>query len=429
MKMKHFLLGLLAVLLVLPAAAQTNSMPIFQFAIFYNSLLEFTWCGPLTVNGPTYANGNIYTGNAYPVTFNNLVSTTGTISSPAWDGHTSNQYTYPALYNAGCSTNWSPLFLPFITTNFHEIINLPPAGEDPNSPLGQQRYFNKAEIVLLVSNATVSVMLKNSPTDPVPTSVTANYYPTNASPTNYVQITTNFPWLTLTNTFTDQRESKLVMATDIDVSVLDSWLVTNAAVNAKFSSWVSRYGNVYATSSVPNIMYAADNRTYTNGQLTAVRLKNGTIIPTNNVIWTPALDMLEPAGFTVATPNPLYVWGAYNCANYSAFQSAPPVWAFPASLVSDALTILSTNWADSQSAIALGAKGKNKAASTTVNAAIITGNVPSTGPGANQFSGGAANLPRLLEDWGNAGSVTLTLNTSMVNLYSSLRTPDPPHGF
>lgn len=53
----------------------------------------------------------------------------------------------------------------------------------------------------------------------MPTSVTANYYPTNASPTNYVQITTNFPWLTLTNTFTDQRESKLVMATDIDVSV------------------------------------------------------------------------------------------------------------------------------------------------------------------------------------------------------------------
>jgi hypothetical protein len=29
------------------------------------------------------------------------------------------------------------------------------------------------------------------------------------------------------------------------------------------------------------------------------------------------------------------------------------------------------------------------------------------------------NLPRLLEDWGNGGSVTLTLNTSIVNLFAS----------
>jgi hypothetical protein len=30
---------------------------VFQFAIFYNSLLEFTWCAPMTVNGRTHANG------------------------------------------------------------------------------------------------------------------------------------------------------------------------------------------------------------------------------------------------------------------------------------------------------------------------------------------------------------------------------------
>jgi hypothetical protein len=61
------------------------------------------------------------------------------------------------------------------------------------------------------------------------------------------------------------------------------------------------------------------------------------------------------------------------------------------------------------------------ASSTTVNAAILTGIVPSTGSGATQFSGGAMNLPRLLENWGNGGSVTLTLNTSMVNLFNSTR--------
>ena len=61
------------------------------------------------------------------------------------------------------------------------------------------------------------------------------------------------------------------------------------------------------------------------------------------------------------------------------------------------------------------------ACNTTVNAAILTGIVYSTGGATGQFSGGVMNLPRLLEDWGNGGSTTLTLNTSIVNLFNSLR--------
>jgi hypothetical protein len=53
---------------------------------------------------------------------------------------------------------------------------------------------------------------------------------------------------------------------------------------------------------------------------------------------------------------------------------------------------------------------------TTINAALITGNVPSTGSAANQFSGGVHNLPRLLEVWTGQ---TLWMNTSMICLYSS----------
>jgi hypothetical protein len=64
---------------------------------------------------------------------------------------------------------------------------------------------------------------------------------------------------------------------------------------------------------------------------------------------------------------------------------------------------------------------KNKANTTTVNAAILTGVVPSTGTDASSFSGGVHNLPRLLEDWGSGGSVALWLNTSIVNLFNSTR--------
>jgi hypothetical protein len=394
-------------------------IPVFQFAIFYNSLLEFTWCAPLTVNGRTHANGSIYTGSTCQLTFNSLVTDTGTISSPAWDGHSTGDYNVATTYNAGYSTNANSLNLPMGSTNVHEIINLPPSGEDPNSSLGTARYYNKADLVLLVTNinssvSSVTLTLKTSATDAQATNITAYYYPTNLSSTNYVQVTTNFPFLNVTNTFTDQRESDTVKVTDIDVGVLNSWLVTNATVKAKFPNTAG----VYDLAKVPNIMYAADNRSYNSSQLTAVRLKNAQTIPANMVN---IAGVNQPTGFTVVTPNPLFVKGHYNCPNSTYLGTTNTTTDYPASLASDALTVLSGNWDDLDSALSLSSGSKNKATSTTVNAAILTGIVPSTGSGATQFSGGAMNITRLLEDWGNGGAVTLTLNTSIVNLFASNR--------
>jgi hypothetical protein len=403
-------------------------IPVFQFAIFYNSLLEFTWCAPLTVNGRTHANGSIYAGSTCQLTFNSLVTDTGNISTPAWDGHASGDYNVAAKYNAGYSTNAQALTLPIGNTNAHELINMPPTGEDPNSAVGQARYYNKADLVLLVSNSTVTLTLKTSPTDPLATNITAYYYPTNSSLTNYAQISNNFPFLNVTNFlgtggastnfFTDKRESDSVKVTDIDMGILKTWLVTNTTAKNKFPNTAG----VYDLAKVPNIMYAADNRTYSAGWLTAVRLKNAQIIPTNMVN---IAGVNQPSGFTVATPNPLYVQGNYNCPNSNNLNSTntlayPP---YPASLVSDALTILSGNWKDVNSNLAMGSSGGGVRTATndTVNAAILTGIVPSTGSGATTFSGGAMNLPRLLEDWGNGGAVTLTLNTSIVNLFASTR--------
>jgi hypothetical protein len=49
---------------------------------------------------------------------------------------------------------------------------------------------------------------------------------------------------------------------------------------------------------------------------------------------------------------------------------------------------------------------------------MLSGIVYSTGSASSQYSGGVMNLPRLLEDW---SSVTLTLNTSIVNLFNSVQ--------
>src|ERR1019366_6274132 len=144
-------------------------IPIFQFAIFYNGLLEFTWCAPMTVNGRTHADASIYTGSICQLTFNGLVTTTGSITNAPWDGHASGDYSVSTIYNANYSTNCQALTLPIGTTNVHAIIEMPPPGGDTNSALAQSRYFNKADLVLLVSNSTVKLTLQNTSADSHPT--------------------------------------------------------------------------------------------------------------------------------------------------------------------------------------------------------------------------------------------------------------------
>jgi hypothetical protein len=386
---------------------QLIRIPIFQFGIFYNGLLEFTWCATFTVNGRTHANGNIFVGSASVLTFNSTVTTTGGIYKTNWDGHTLAQMTGAINYNGnpGYSTNVNTLSLPIGEDNtpaaVREVVNIPPVGEDPESPMGLQRYYNKPGIALLVSNTTVTAYVRNSGTD-APVSLTVTTWGSN-TPSLFV----NFPFLSITNSFIDQRElSKKVWVSQIDVGAYSTWLTTSTLVLNKFPLGSPVY---------PTVLYVMDARTIaTNTDLFAVRLTNGAIIPMNGLT-------TQPGGLTVATPNPMYVLGHYNIGPLGSITAGDTDTSktYPASLVSDALTILSGNWSD---ALSGGAVSNRVAVNTTVNAAILTGIVYSTDASSNHFSGGVMNLPRLLEDWSNSGGAkTLTLNTSIVNLFDSIR--------
>lgn len=357
---------------------QLASIPVFQFAIFYNSLLEFSTAAPLVIDGRVHANSNIYVGSGSPLTFNRNVTTTRSIDNPAWAGQGSGGWGGTVTYNAPISTNSSSLSLPIGTNNtaaaVREVVNMPPSGELNTSAMGQERYFNKAELQILVSNSTVTVKVQN-PFDASP--VTINF--SNAS----YFITTNL-------TFTDQREGKTILTTEIDVGRFNTWAATNASVISKLGA-----GNA------PNLLYIADNRTTTASQLTGVRLKNGLALPSR--------------GLTVATPNPAYVLGNFNCTNAAHLSTTNTSSARPASIIADAFTVLSPNWTDASSSASYTTRN---AAATTVNAAILAGVVYSTGSTQPQFSGGAHNFPRLLEDWSGD---TLTLNGSLVNLFNSVR--------
>src|ERR1019366_5752961 len=97
---------------------------------------------------------------------------------------------------------------------------------------------------------------------------------------------------------------------------------------------------------------------------------------------------------TVATARPLYVLGDYNQISSANLGTSNTSTTVPASLVADAITILSDHWTDANSTSPVGSRN---ALPTTVNAALLTGDVPTT---YGYYSGGMENFPRFLETWG-----------------------------
>lgn len=129
-------------------------------------------------------------------------------------------------------------------------------------------------------------------------------------------------------------------------------------------------------------------------------------------------------GTTFATNQTMYIDGHYNSDGDSSTGSpvapdSPSNFAdqgqeASSALVADAITFLSTNWDDQDSAKSM----SNRVASsfTEVSAAILAGVVPSGKTGSNSYSGGVENFPRFLENWSNK---TLRIRGSIVGLYES----------
>jgi len=354
---------------------QLASIPIFQFAIFYGGDMELNGAATLHVRGRVHGNANFYTGSNADQYFYEDVSVSGSIQHGTRYGWGTNGTLY---YYDVKETNRSQLTLPIGTNNtaaaVREVLYVPPAGEALDSAMGRERYYNKAELVVLVSNSTVTVGVKSP----------------------FTSTLTSIPWLATTNfistnkTFTDQRESKTIMTTEIDVSKYITWAATNTTVISTFGA-----------STPPNLIYVGDFRTETSSKIGGVRLVNGQTLPSR--------------GLTVATPNPLYTKGHYNQPTSGHLGTTNTSDTKPASLISDAYTLLSGNFTDSASS---GSYSSRTAVNTTVVAALVTGNVPS----ATGYSGGVNNLPRLLEAWSGR---TFTLNGSLVCLFNSAKATAP----
>jgi hypothetical protein len=183
--------------------------------------------------------------------------------------------------------------------------------------------------------------------------------------------------------FYNKREAKTVSAIQIDIGKLVQWNATNTSIRP------------HLPSQDVETIYISDQRTVASGTESGVKLVNG--------------GTLTPEGLTVATSSPLYVQGDYNVP-VSAKGTTNTTGTLPASLVADAVTVLSTSWNDSNSSKSLSSR---LAGDTTVNAALITGIVAST---SASDSGGVENFPRFLEDWTGH---TFTYNGSIICMYYS----------
>ncbi len=349
---------------------QLTRIPVFQFAMYGSADMEIQNGQPLIINGRVHANGTLYVAPISDLTFQSDVTSSVNI---LYARHPLDTRTPPygtTVYQALKESPVPAMTLPIGTTNtpeaIREIIHPPIAGEDPNSPLGRLRYYNQADLIIVVSNASVTA-----------SSGRFNNFSTTI-PTNQV-----LSYVTLTNSFRDAREEKTVRPVDLDIGALKAWSETNNTLRVALGS--------RDLSSV----YVLDRRTLPGTELAAVRVRNGMTLPSR--------------GLTVATARPLYVLGHYNQTNVLNLATANTSTTKPASLVADAVTFLSVAWLDANST-----SGTRNALPTTVNAALLTGVVETT---YGQYSGGMENFPRFLESWGAANA--LTYNGSMVKMFPS----------
>ena len=353
---------------------QLATIPIFQFAIFYNMHLEINPGPNMTVKGRVHSNGHIYSQPGATLEFKGDVTAVHDINHFRMPGDPTSPGGGTIIYRGQHDGGKSSLNLPISTDNspdsVRQIVDIPPSGESASSALGQQRFYNKADLVILVGDTGVEA--RNGALAPVSGAVTLNW--TGAGGISSF-VRTNV-------SFYNKREGKMVKTTEIDVAQLGAWNTTGNPLKTALGRDV-------------NSIYIVDQRSQTGGTEPGVRLVNGQTLPSK--------------GLTVATPDPLYVKGHYN-ARGSALGTSDTSNTRPAALIGDSINILSGNWNDANSG--LGYSSRN-ATPTTVNAAFLAGIVPT---GNGNYSGGVENFPRFLENW---DGMNFTYNGSMIVMFPS----------
>jgi hypothetical protein len=360
----------------------------WTYAMFYADDLEFQPTTSFSLNGPIQTNGGLYIGTSN-FTATNVVGygssyVNGFSPNDTYHSGSTSAPNFPANEPP---SQVSP-FLPFgwnlaSGEDYHDLIARPPSsGTDSISSI---RYYNQADYRILIDASNT---------------VTITDY-TGASITNGSDYNTITGAITTNQVIQDNREGGYVRLTTVDVSALTSNLNQLHSWNHTSTGGIIYISDTSAGTSVTTTYNGTSVTTSKRG----IRLKNGSTLPSS--------------GLSMIAENPVYIQGDYNTGGTppsdSGTYTSPTASGYTrayAGVIGDAINILSGAWVDTNSDKSISSR---IATSTTVNAALVTGEVPSAG---GKYSGGGENFVRFLEDW-QKNSQAFTYYGSMVELFNS----------
>ena len=382
-----------------------QSVPIFQFGVFYERDLEITNGPPMTFSGWVHTNRNLYVSSANANFLNQLtaadsvfwsrkdtpttlagvnIANNASVLTPLdFDSRSMPGATFVARSNLRFNgklmsrvSGVRPLRLPLPSGMDPVELVLPAQGGD-TPDVARVRMANKADlrIVVNVANPLTNICAEAAFIR------TGGRVPLGASCPAIFQFARNVFW--------DGREMKNPDVLELDMDAMRTF------VNVSPSN---------RQVSVIYVEFQGRDSTIVDRDYPALRIRNGSQLP------DPRFPG-EPGGMTVVTNAALYVRGDYNTVNWK-----------PAALMADVASFLSNSWTDASSTTF---PRPRTFAVTSVFAALLAGNSETPCDARNcgspqPYGGGLENFPRFLEDWGGSALGTpFNYAGSLVSLFLS----------
>ncbi len=366
--------------------AVNTLVPIFQFGIFYQNELEMNPGANLTipVNGWIHTNGGLYTSTSATETIDSNITSAGQIThgrdpndtNAVGTGNVSVEGKNGSYYNmtgtsTGQNSSWTSEIANWggtVSTSVPSLdLPLPAAAASNPEYLVNKGGTMDSEAAVVITNGIA--------TDAAGKTQSTCYYNANHKNSGGLIVDSNCTAAAneqsvTTGTVYDYRQQTTAQTTDIDVAGFQASAAGTALANA-------------SAGGTAGVLYATSTNT-TN--FDAIRLTDGATLASTGV-WS---NNSNPIGLTVATDLPMYVQGNFNTTNASN-GSLPP-----ASIMSDATTVLSNQWSDSYNSSTT-LSNRPVTSALTINADIMTGNQATTAQ--NGYGGGFENFIRFLENW------------------------------
>lgn len=411
-----------------------SSVPLFQFAVFYNNDLEINPGPDMTLGGRVHSNGNMHLGSGSTLTVDsNYLRAVGDIYRHRKDDPNSSQgrvkirewvndpfdssepVAFRNMHNKG---QLDALGVPNVSgydSNFTSDYDGDGDGDyyGPNDFLGWDLgaleywdeptgYTNGTGHTVLTSDHGMSEAVTPSVGsvamfDAVPGGTGGNFV-WDGSQQKYVPASVPGTGTHDKGYYHASADLSIITHDDGSIEAYDSAgnsvSLPAGAVTVKSMFDARQGGDVQITEIDMSVLNGSPSFP-ANGLLYTGSYGAGSGVDAHGVRLVNGSELAN--ALSVVTENSLYVQGDYNTVNKK-----------PASVIADAVNLLSNSWDDSKSSGNL-----PRATETTYNMAMITGNQDTTVGG---YNGGLENLPRFHEGW---SGVDCNISGSFVNTWLS----------